>query len=234
MNIIIRTCGERTERRCIELARMQGTVHVVRAIPFGECLRQSYALALKLGDDFTPMIDGDVILSPGVLDKAIRWMRTQSRSSFCLDGKTHDKIMMRDRRAGIHIYRTALLPMALKYVDDTRLKPESHVRKSMEKHGHGTIVGPIVFGYHDYEQYYRDLWRKSVAQCHKLAGLIRRSNIRAHWDAAAKKDADYRVIIAGHHHGSKLREKPMIDVSLNYGAAEGLKALGLEEKGELK
>jgi hypothetical protein len=231
--IIVRACGERTERECIKQARKQGTVYVVREHPFGESIRKTYELAIELNQKWMPVIDADVILSPGTLSKAVKWLDGQKKNVFCLDGKTKDKIMMSIRRAGIHIYRTSLLPDAMRYIDDSRVKPESHVRKSMEKHGYKTVVGGIVFGVHDYEQYYVDLWRKSVCQTKKLGGVIRKTNITKKWALLAKRDDDYRVILAAHNHGIKHASKIIIDSRITYGAEEGIAALGLKEKGEM-
>jgi len=229
MNIIIRTCGERTEKRCIELARKQGAVHIVRAYPFGECLRQSFALAQTFPDEFVAMVDADVLLLPYTLREGIAYLRRCHSSVLVLDGVTKDFIMMKKRRAGIHIYRRALLKKAMPYINDKKTKPESHVRKSMARLGHKTVVGKIVFGLHDYEQYYADLWRKAFAQAHKLPRTSRKC--RPKWAKLAKLNPDYRVILAANIEGEKYRGGVMIDKNWSgYGAAAGLKKLGLKEK----
>lgn len=235
MHIIVRCCGERTEKKCIETAAKQGTVHVIKTEPFGKCLQESYKLALKLNQKWIPMIDGDVLLLPGVLEKAIQYLNSQKNNNiFCLDGKTKDKIFMCTRRAGIHIYKTALLSKAIKYINSLELKPESTVRRTMTKQGKITVVGPIVFGYHDYEQYYVDLWRKAFTQTQKLARKIRKSSVRTKWKKRALTDTDFKVILAAHDQGRLYKDKIMIDKRINYGAKEGLEKLRIEEKKELK
>ncbi len=234
MKIIIRCSGERTEKKCISLAKMQGSVHIIRAIPFGETLRQAYKLATELNQEWVPMIDADVLLSPGTLKKAMQYLKTCRDNIFCLDGKTKDKIFLRKRRAGIHIYRTSMLSYAKKFIDNKQLKPESHVRKEMSKMGYLTVPGPVVFGLHDYEQYYRDLWRKAVMQTQKLAGMIRRSKIPKRWKILALADDDFRVILAAHRHGMEAPRKIRIDSRIDYGSTVGIKRLCLKEKGELK
>jgi hypothetical protein len=72
MEIIVRASGERTENECIRLASKQGNVHIIRAFPFGESIRQTYKLALTFNQKWTPVIDADVLLNPDVLDKAIK------------------------------------------------------------------------------------------------------------------------------------------------------------------
>ena len=231
MNIIIRAIGERTEKECVRLASQQGNVHVIRAYPFGESIRQTYNLALELGEKWTPVIDADVLLYDGVLKSAINELNRIPQNIFCLDGKTKDKIMIRSRRAGIHIYKTALLEKALKYIDNDHIKPESNVRNKMEKDGFITYSGGLCFGRHDYEQYYKDLWRKSVAQTQKLKKLIDKTGIVNTWNTLSIVDTDYRVILAGHRHGLTV-DNITIDARIDYGAEEGLKKLKLDEKGE--
>ena len=71
LQIIIRASGERTEGRCATLVRKQGKVHIIKAYPFGESLRQTYALGMTFNQEWTPVIDADVLLFDGVLKKAI-------------------------------------------------------------------------------------------------------------------------------------------------------------------
>ena len=232
MDIIIRASGERTEKKCIELAEKEGHVHVVRAFPFGESIRQTYEMAIDLNNDFIPVVDADVLLKPGVLKQAIQELRGKNNNIFCLDGKTNCKIMLQNRRAGIHIYRTALLKDAFKYIDNDHIKPESNVRRSMTADGFPTYSSKLVFGLHDYEQYYKDIWRKVVLQTYKLAKMIRRRPEK--WKRLSKTDLDYLVVFHANNYGKKLdRETFKIDARLDYDAAENLKKLGIEEKGAL-
>jgi len=235
MQIIVRSCGERTEQKCIQLAKQHGRAHVVNALPFGETLRQSYELGQTFKQDWIPMVDADVLLYPGTLKTAVTMLKSMNKNIFCWDGSTKDKIMIKKRRAGIHIYRRDLLSQAMQYIEDNQLKPESHVRREMQKnHGAVTHAEGFLFGMHDFEQYYRDLWRKSFAQSRKLAGMIRRNpRILKTWSLMSMRDNDYKVILAAHKLGRTYRGDIVIDARKNYGASSGLKKLGLKEKGRL-
>ena len=236
MKIYVRCSGERTESACIKLAALQGEPVIIRARPFGEAIRECYRQGIKAGDKYTVVVDADVLLYPGTIARGINELESQPISIFCLDGKTDDKIMMRSRRAGIHIYRTGLLKTALDMVDDNYIKPESLVRQRMEARGHKTYVGPIVFGRHDYDQYYRDLWRKSVAQTQKLGGVFHKKGekIRHAWVRLTMKDPDYRVIYEAHKYGQKYkRGEIVIDIDKDYGAGKNLARLNIKEKGPL-
>jgi len=71
MEIIIRTTGERTEKACIESCEQQGNVHVIRAYPFGEAIRQTYELAMTFNQFWTPVVDADIILGYNTLQMGI-------------------------------------------------------------------------------------------------------------------------------------------------------------------
>jgi hypothetical protein len=229
MEIIIRASGERTENECIRLAKQQGNVHIIRAYPFGEAIRQTYKLALTFNQKWTLVIDADVLLYSDVLKAGISELeKNKNKNIFCLDGRTKDKIMMKKRRAGIHIYRTAYLEQALKYIDDKKVKPESNVRKRMAAKGFPTFSPKLIFGLHDYEQYYRDLWRKAVCQTQKLSKTAKARKNK--WKKFSNKDKDYFVIYHAYHHGRNLNEKVFIDARKTYEAEERLKQLGIEEK----
>lgn len=231
MQVIIRSAGERTENLCISLSEKHGAVHVIKAVPFGESIRQTYLQAIKTGQKWTTVIDADVLLYPDTIAMAIAELDNQPQNVFCLDGKTDDKIMMKDRRAGVHIYRTALLEKALQYIDNNHIKPESNVRRKMEAQGFPTYTGKIVFGKHDYEQFYCDLWRKTVCQTQKLAKLIKDKPNK--WKRLAKRDLDYEVIYRAHEYGKKNITEIVIDVRIDYDAKNQLAKLGIKEKDAL-
>jgi hypothetical protein len=233
MDIIIRTCGERTTQKCIDLAKRQGNVHIISEKPFAESIRKTYLKAIELNNKWTPVIDADVLLYDDVLQKAIDELNSLPFNIFCLDGKTDDKIFNCPRRAGIHIYKTELLPEALKYITHEHIKPESNIRRHMEKQGKITYTGNIIFGKHDFEQYYCDLWRKSVCQSQKLAKMIKNKNIVQHWQKMQKIDTDFKVILEAHKYGKTLTEEIRIDADETYNAIEELDKLGIIEKGEL-
>lgn len=233
MFIIVRTCGERTTEKCIELCQKIGQTHIVNARPFGESIRKSYGVAIQSGHDLVAVIDADVMLYNGALVEGMQELKKQWHENiFCYDGQTHDKVLMKDRRAGVHIYNTKLLKYAFKFIDDFQLKPETYVRKNMKALGYPTFIGKTIFGLHDYEQYYRDLWRKAVCQTQKLPGQTRSK--AAEWLRLSKNDIDYKVIYHAHEYGKRLQGRIIIDVLQDYDAKNQLKRLGIEEKPDIE
>jgi hypothetical protein len=246
VKIIVRTCGERTTDKCIKLAEKHGSVEVIEARPFGESVRQTYKRIAEMTDKWVAVIDADVILfSNNCIEQAeieLNNLQASGKKIFCLDGRTIDKILMTTRRAGVHIYNADAVRVALNLPDnfintiDTLIKPESAMRERMAIEGYKTHVGDIVFGTHDYEQYYYDLWRKTICQTVKLKNMIK--NKPDIWKKHAAADSDYAVIYAAHQFARRYEAKgyPLkitIDKDNDYNARENIEYLGLQEKGNL-
>jgi len=229
--VIVRAAGERTVDECVRRLRDQvDSVRVVSAAPFAETLRLTYKLALDLKQPWTVVVDADVLIFPKMVKAGLRaCVRTSHAGFFCLDGKTRDKVFLQDRRAGIHIYRTSMLWTALHAIDGKKIKPESHVRGMMKRRGSKTFAPPqLVFGLHDYEQYYRDLYRKAFVQAKKLPGHVKAA--WGKWQLLSESDPDYRVLIAGAEAGRRHEGRIIPDVRIDLGADAAIEALGLTEK----
>lgn len=230
MKIIIRGIGERTERECIRRCGLQGETYLVREYPFGASIRKSYELAMSFNQKWVPIIDADVLLHNDCLRKALQILNRKSNKIFCWDGTTNDKIMMKNRRAGVHIYNRDMLFVALQFIDNKQIKPETYVRKRMLKLGCITYKDDFVFGIHDYEQYYRDLWRKAVCQTKKLVGMTGKRP--AKWKRASKRDKDFLVIYEAYKWAMKHKPRIIIDGRLDFEADQHLKRLRIQEKRE--
>ncbi|MFA5703780.1 MAG: hypothetical protein WC982_09735 [Advenella sp.] len=228
VRIIVRTVGERTADECIRRASLEGDVDVISGCtPFFRVLEETYKLGSTYDQEWVPVVDGDVLLTEGKITAAVKVL-SEMNGVFCLDGKTDDKILNMKRRAGIHIYRRDLMEAALQYVTES-IKPETRARQAMElNHAARTYVGDIVFGLHDYEQYYRDLYRKAYLQVKKLGGKIGR--VKKKYPMWAQNDDDYKAILAGHIAGTERRYKHVFDAAQYYGADDAIARLGLREK----
>lgn len=235
MKVIVRTVGERTTDECIRRASLIGEVDVISGVtPFCEVLRETLRRGLQYDQPWIPVIDADVLLFDGTIEAALNELESMD-SVFCLDGRTKDKILRVTRRAGVHIFNRSMIETAMQYVRDS-IKPETRCRQAMEReHGAKTHTGHIVFGLHDHEQYYRDLWRKSYLQAQKMGRTIRKApqhNLNR-WPELAETDPDYRVILAAHEAGTRHEGEIPFDATKDHGAVEAIKALGLTEKGPL-
>jgi hypothetical protein len=151
-----------------------------------------------------------------------------------IEGLIHDKLLGGYRPAGHRIYRTAHLPAALEALPapGTELRPEFETLQRLERRGFPSAQCDVVFGIHDYEQYYRDLYRKAFVHAQKhpywLSGRV------AQWRKLAETDPDFAVATRGFLDGFQSRKRAVIDAGQYVTRAdEGVHDLGLEEKPEL-
>jgi hypothetical protein len=99
--------------------------------------------------------------------------------------------------------------------------------------GYGYLKLDFVVGLHDYEQYFRDIYRKAFFHAHKHKDEIK------YWECLWRKlccsDADYRVALKGAKDGREYKGEVFSDLgqfdSVEYEMM--LNYLGLTEKSEL-
>jgi hypothetical protein len=117
VTIIIRSVGERTEKLCRELILAKGVfaenVVVVREAPFSAVMRKSFETGIQLGLPWTFCVDADLLLRPGAVEKMLHLGDAQPENVCEIQGYILDKFYGRPRQGGVHLYRTAILPLVL-------------------------------------------------------------------------------------------------------------------------
>ena len=134
----------------------------------------------------------------------------------------HDKL-----KGGTYRFKPARRTLIPK--EGTDLRPETYALEQMRELGSPWMQIPIVLGLHDYEQYYRDIFRKSFVQAHKHTDLI--PLFVKYWRRMAVKDSDYQVALWGLAAGIAQVDNVRIDMrQTSSDAAECLSRHGWEEK----
>jgi len=217
LTIIIRSVGERTEQVCRQLIASQGIPYdhivVVREVPFSASLRKSYQIGLERHLPWTLCVDADVLLRPKAIDTLIGFACEQNRDVFEIQGFILDKFFGGPRHGGPHLYRTALLDQALPLIPDEgiNIRPEGYTLERMKSKGFPYRVIPYLTGLHDFEQYYRDIYRKCFVQAHKhleYADLFVEV-----WREGAVNDDDFKVALNGFADGIRCLDTVSMDVS---------------------
>ena len=128
-----------------------------------------------------------------------------------IEGRIHDKLTGLYRPAGHRIYRTRYLERCLKEIppDGTEIRPEYVTLQRMERLGFPSKRIGLVSGIHDYEQFYRDIYRKAYVYANKhqiwLAEMVTR------WKRLTNKDNDFQFALRGLYDGLMALESPKID-----------------------
>ena len=200
VTVVIRGTRERTEQIYAHWARQQAgdaPVHVIHETPFSAAVRKTYELGIQEGRKWTLALDADILMFSGAMEALIAYAEAQPETGFEFQGRILDKFFMLPRDGGPHLYRTSLLPEALSLIpkEGSTLRPESHVFGEMKARGNTIHHNQEVYGIHDFEQYYEDIYRKAFLYAHKHTK--RKDYFPAIWQELSVQDQDYEVALWG-------------------------------------
>lgn len=193
VSVIIRSIGERTATLCrtliLEQVREENVSVVSSEAPFLAALAESYRIGIEGHFPWTVCVDADVLLSTDAIRRCINTAIEQPDNNFGLSGFLLDKFYASRKRRGFHVYRTDLLPKAHKLLSEVEgaVRPETEVKKRMADLGHLWGISHEIYGIHDYEQFYSDIFRKMTTRSVKSASdreyLLKRARLLKPHDA---------------------------------------------------
>lgn len=189
--VVLRTNEERTADLSEALLRREfSTVRRIQVRPFHEAVRHGFELAIESKSDWLVTCDGDVLVNPGVNRRLARVAEEMEPSYWQAIGQVKDKLAGCARLGGLRLYRVAFLHKAVESVAAV-VRPEAELCKIYPR----WLRLPDVFGSHDYEQYYRDLYRKGAQ--HRVKHQSWAKNIVPIWSMS--QDKDLLTALAGWH-----------------------------------
>jgi hypothetical protein len=206
ITVAIRASGERTAETCRKLIEAEipaGHIVVVSEAPFEKATKQCYEAGIDGGLPWTLVVDADMLLRERAIEHLIQIAEKLDPNVFEIQGQVIDKLSGGIRAAGQHLYRTALLPKALGCIphEGSEKRPENYVILRMASKGFPFLEIPQVLGLHDYEQWYRDVYRKAFFHAHKFSRAVR--CWEPLWERLANDDPDFRIALLGLHAGLK-------------------------------
>jgi len=235
--VVIRAAGERTFEACYALLLQQvppGQIQVVDQRPFEAALRSCYELGISSGAEWMMTVDADVLIRPGAVKDLQGVANALPEQYAAVEGLVHDKLKGRYREAGHHLYRVKYLTKALSAVpeDGEEIRPEFATLQRLSRLGHPFLKCGTVFGIHDYEQFYRDLYRKAFVHGQKHPDWV--EGVLPRWKREADSDPDVAVALRGYCDGFQSLTQARIDTR-TYADRAGrtLHELGLREKASL-
>jgi hypothetical protein len=237
ITIVIRAANERTFAACHSLLLQQvpaDCVEVVNECPFERALQHTYKIGIQRAARWTMTLDADVLLREHIVKEFVAEAEAMPEHSLQIEGRVHDKLTGRYRQAGHRIYRTCHLERALREIPPigTEIRPEYATLQRMEKLGFPSRQIALVVGVHDYEQYYRDIYRKGFVHANKHAWLL--PELVARWKQLAPRDHDFRIALRALYDGLMTLDPVKIDADAHRRSAESvLQEIGLREKAEL-
>ncbi len=197
--LIIRSANERTVSLCEKLILEQGVnkenVFIVCETPFSAALKKSFEIGIFRKLPWTFCVDADVLLRPGSVEYMIKIASRQKVNMCEIQGMMVDKFFCGPRPGGIHLYRTSLLPQALKMIPEEGIdiRPEFHTLQKMRDDGYPFVKVPYIVGIHDFEQYNYDIYRKCFI--HGIKHLKHAEMLISAWKVYANEDADFKIAL---------------------------------------
>lgn len=233
VTVVIRSVGERTEQVSKSLILEQGIpeerIHVVRETPFSKAMRASFTIGANVQLRWTLCVDADLLLRPGAV-KAMMELAEREDPSVCgIQGYCLDKFFGGPRLGGVHLYRTSMLPTVLKCIPEegVNIRPEWRTLQAMEDRGYPWHVVQYLIGLHDFEQFYRDIFRKCFVHAHKH--LQYAEFFVSIWREQADTATDFAVALSAFARGIEHRGQVLIDTRQRIYEA-GLSSLNIQEK----
>ena len=232
--IVVRSAGERTVEVCETLLSEQvasGNISRLCETPFSQAVIRTFEVGIEAGCKWTIAVDADVLVRPHAVEGIVSAAEREVDDTFELEGRIFDKLFYGPRSGGLHLYRTSLLEQAVEIARrlDVVHRPEFHVIQEMKSRGYRQKRIDDVFGLHDFEQYYRDLYRKGFVHAQKHADLLRLLGVM--WARMEADDRDFRAVLLGMRAGLEVGGVAWTDVSVfDEVASEALREGGLVEK----
>jgi hypothetical protein len=216
VTVVVRAAGERTTDLCSRLAAEQtaaGSVFLVRESPSAVALRRVLEIGLQQGRSWTIELDADMLIRQDAIRLLLEGLEDAPSDVFTIKGCKLDKLFGGVREGGMHVYRTAHLREALEVVPrpEENVRPDTTLVQRMQRRGDRRILrSEVVSCVHDYEQYYRDIYRKAFVHARKH--LVFMPYLLRMWQRMAKDDFDFQVAIWGGRAGLSYDGPLVVDV----------------------
>lgn len=232
--VVIRSARERTRDVCKQIILNElpeQDLKIIELTPFEEALRESYRVGIKSKKEWLVTIDADVLPKKEFLSEISSLTQKVPDDLFAFKPMIYDKILIKHRLAGLRVYRTKFLRKAYEFIplNGEQIRPEEYTVSKMEKEGYKTKIFEYVGGLHDFEQYYRDIYRKAFFHSTKHVAQV--AELMDEWKMHSFEDLDYKVMVKGAIDGLLSEKKPKADLRFfEKMSRKALEELGLEEK----
>lgn len=217
VTVIIRNVGERTLDSCHKIISNQintDNIFVINEVPFSKAVLKTFQIGIERKKEWTLVIDADLLLKDNAIKEMITKAKTKSEKLYVYQGMILDYLFGTYRFGGPHLYKTSVLPKALKIVENNLLeiRPESFTYKELAKKDYITYCDNVCYAIHDFEQDYKDYYRKGFFHGKKalddqLLSLIKqcKENI--------SKDSNYEFAMHGLFDGLVFEEEIEVDIN---------------------
>jgi hypothetical protein len=214
--VCIRYAGEESYSLCHALIQDQVDSRCIVKIeekPFYKSMLKSFEIANSKKAKYLIAVDADVFLRNGIIHELISIFEGLPNEYCEIQGKIFDKFFGGERSGGIHMYNMSHYHELIRLTGVTcnNIRPERDLLLCMRKNGFPTKNLDLTVGLHDYNQSYKDIYRKCFV--HSFKHLHLSEYLIPFWKKMALKDEDYVVALKGFSDGIKSLKIPKLDTS---------------------
>ena len=214
VSVIIRHTNERTLDACLNLLSSQvssDNIQIISETPFSYAVKRTFEIGIDYNKDWTLAIDADIFVTNDCIDTLVSAAENLEDYFFEIQGRILDKFYGVPRGGGPHLYRTKYLKKAIKFIpkEGTTLRPESYTYDKMAEIGYHYYFGKEVYGLHDYEQFYNDIYRKGFLHAKKHLRYL--AHFEKFWGEKQQNDFDFSVALFGFEQAKKFTETVYVD-----------------------
>ena len=212
--VIVRSTGERTEKKCIEnlekIFKKENIYLIKNVTPLAKVTEQTYALGLAKKKKWILSVDSDVFLFKDkiflLIKKANRLIKKNNKA-FCFYGLVFDKISQTERMAGTYLIYSENLKYKKEYYEQClyAMRSETCIRDKIENTGYFKYKIKIVVGIHDFFQYNKDIVKKCILHTKKHYWKI--DKWHKMWKEKSKEDSDFIWALKGYEIYNSLKDK---------------------------
>lgn len=186
-------------------------VRIIESVPFENAIKESFKIGIESQKKWLVTIDADVLIRKNAIQDLLRIGDSLDDFVFKFEGMLYDGLLLTHRPGGIKIYRTRLLEMAISLIPDpgTQIRPETYTLRAMKDHGYVGLLLDEVVGIHDFEQHYKDVYRKCFVHSRKHSDKTK--YLLKKWIKLAGSNPYYDAAILGAKEGFNFRESIPID-----------------------
>lgn len=219
VTVVIRCAGEKTESLCHELIKKQVPENQVFPIwerPFFKAVDTTFDLGIREGKTWTLAVDADVLIRSGAIAGMLQRAAKMPQDIYVYQDLLLDKLFLKSRRVGLHLYKTAVLAEAKSFLnhDPLILRPESATYKKMDEIGLKHYKGDHIVGLHDYHQYNHDYIRKGFMQQVKNNSIYLNDYLLKKWtEHVLNGEIDYANILRGWLSGMNHNQEVNLDIA---------------------
>lgn len=238
VHVILRTSGERTFALALKAIEEQTSNYtVVKEYPLQAAIVQMFKVAAQKEAPYVLIVDADVILFPGILsiiaEEAMKGIQLYP-ALYWIEFMVLDKF--RGPIPGCRLYINKHTPELLKIFqkEQKEFRSESEtIHKAINAPHLISVQNTLRVGSHDFQQYYRDIYRKYQRLLYldpklltaTLTQLMRRRSL------FPEDDRDFAIAVHAAQIGAETKEMEGLFDARTYPKIE---SIGMKEKSDLE